>query len=127
MKRAGTLAVSNTTINYTKKLPAASEKVCTLVGGSLTADGGALFIKLIKGSSNDDSYIGNKDKVKVTLTNVTATFTGKEDENKGRQSQDYGIYEDGTVTVEDNLVVSGDVSVTDKNFVRFTKAAGPAA
>ena len=115
--RVGTLAVSNTTINYTKKLPAASATVTTAVGNSLVADGGALFIKLIKNGSGKE-YLGDNDKVKVTLTDVTATFTGDKDakENVNGQSQPYGIYIDKDRSEEKNLEVTGGV---DNNFVRF--------
>ena len=123
MKRAGTLAVSNTTINYTKKLPAANATVCTNVGASLTADGGALFVKLLKKESGKN-YLEATDKVKVTLTNVTATFTGEKDsaENKEGQNAPYGIFTNGTMSTEKNLVVEGDTPVTDNSFVSYKAA-----
>ena len=115
MKRAGTLAVSNTTINYTKKLPAANKDVCTAVGASLEADGGALFVKLL--NTDKGKYLEATDKVKVTLTNVTATTDDKAD----GQNAPYGIYIDENRSVEKNLEVSGDTSVTDPLFVKFDK------
>ena len=120
MKRAGTLAVSNTTINYTKKLPAANAEVCKAVGASLKADGGALFVKLLNQTTG--KYLGDNEKVKVTLTGVTTAYTGDKttdpDGEKG-QTQPYGIYTDKDRTVEKHLEVTGDVSVTDNSFVRF--------
>ena len=121
MKRAGTLAVSNTTINYTKKLPAASEKVCADVGSALKADGGALFIKLIKNGSGKN-YLGDNDKVKVTLTDVTTAYTGdKTTDSKGDegQTQPYGIYVDSGRSEEKNLEVTGGDA---NSFVRFNTA-----
>ena len=115
LKRARTLAVSNTTINYTQKLPAANKDVCTDIGKDLKPNGGALFIKLL---ATPTGYIGENDKVKVTLTDVTATFTGDKDatENAGRQIQPYGIYEKGGATADKNLEVAGGL---DNNFVSY--------
>ena len=115
LKRARTLAVSNTTINYTQKLPAANKDVCTDIGKDLKPNGGALFVKLL---ATPTGYIGENDKVKVTLTDVTATFTGKAEaeENQNGQSQPYGIYIDKDRTVEKNLEVTSEI---DNNFVRF--------
>ena len=120
IKRVGILAVSNTTINYTMKLPATlTTTEANKTGAGLVAQGGALFIKLL---ATPAGYIGANDKVKVTLTDVTATFTGKADatENKDGQSQPYGIFVDSNRSEEKNLEVTSGI---DNNFVRFNKAS----
>ena len=118
IERAGTLAVSNTTINYTQKLPAANKDVCTDIGKDLKPNGGALFVKLL---ATPTGYIGANDKVKVTLTDVTTAFTGKADadENKEGQNAPYGIFTNGTMSTEKNLVVEGQTPVTDPLFVSY--------
>ena len=110
MKRVGTLAVSNTTINYTMKLPATLNTTDAIQKGSgLKAQGGALFIKLLETPAG---YIGANEKVKVTLTDVTATT----DDKGAGQSQPYGIFVDSNRSEEKNLEVTSGV---DNNFVRF--------
>ena len=116
MKRVGTLAVSNTTINYTMKLPATLNTTDAIQKGSgLKAQGGALFIKLLDNTSGNN-YLGANDKVKVTLTDVTATT----DDKGAGQSQPYGIFVDSNRSEEKNLEVTSGV---DNNFVRFNKAS----
>ena len=104
------------------KLPATLNTTdATQKGSALKANGGALFIKLLDNTSGNN-YLGDNDKVKVTLTDVTATFTGKADatENKDGQSQPYGIFVDSNRSEEKNLEVTSGV---DNNFVRFNKAS----
>ena len=100
------------------KLPATlNTSNANKTGAGLIAQGGALFVKLL---SSPTGYIGENDKVKVTLTDVTTAYTGDKTTDptgdKG-QTQPYGIYVDSNRSEEKNLEVTSGI---DNNFVRFT-------
>ena len=111
--RAGKLNMSDTSINYTKRLPNELKKAdAEKTGSTLESRGGALFITLY-----GNGYISGDDKVEVNLTNVTSKYTGNEESSAGKNVQDYGIYTDDDSKEESNG--DFDLSTSNTNVVRY--------